>query len=354
MTICFFGMYAPRYSRNWVLLKGFRQNGVEIIKCNDRSHFLWGFRYWKLLRKFIEVKGWNCDVIFVGFPGQTDVPLAWILGKIFHKAIVFDAFISIYNSLVFDRKNFSEKSWKARLWWFVDWLSCFLADRVILDTNEHIKYFVKTFKIKQEKFIRVFVGTDTDVFRPRRSEMHRNFLVGFHGSYLPLQGIGIIIEAARSLQKRKDIKFSLLGDGIERKKIEEMIGKYHLTNVQLLDPILYEKLPGFISANDIYLGGPFGNNSKSKMVIPNKVYEAMAMGKPVIIGSSPATKELFSDQVHCLLVEQNNPKQLVRAVLALQRNKELRVKIASGGYNLVISQLTPRLLAEGLAYELDH
>lgn len=349
MKICYFGMYAPTYSRNHILIKGFKQNAVEVLECNDRGNFIWGFRYWKLLNKFILLNCKSCDLIFVGFPGQTDVPLAWILGKIFHKKVVFDAFYSLYCSYVYDRKYFSKNSLKARFWWFIDWISCVLADRVILDTNEHIKYFVKAFGVRKEKFIRVFVGTDTDVFFPRKVKRHKDFQVGFHGSYLPLQGVDIIVETAKLLKNHKDIKFNLLGNGLERKNAEELIKKYKLVNIKLFNFVPYEKLPKFISSNDIYLGGPFGNNLKSKLVIPNKVYEAMATKKATIVGDSPAIRELFKDKIHCYFVQQGNPKILASAILKLKDDILFREKIAEGGYNLVVKTLTPKKIC----YELN-
>ena len=350
MKICYFGMYAPNYSRNHILIKGFKENGVEIVECNVRSHLVWGFRHLKLVKKFIGIKGWNCDLIFVGFPGQTDVPLAWVLGKIFHKKVVFDAFYSLYCSYVYDRKYFSKNSWKAKLWWFIDWISCVLADKVILDTNEHIKYFVKTFGIKKEKFSRVFVGTDTDIFFPRKTQSRQGFSVGFHGSYLPLQGVDIIIETAKLLP---EVIFRLLGNGLERKNIEILVHKHQLKNVQFLEQIPYGELAHFISSSDIYLGGPFGGNIKSRLVIPNKVYEAMACKKPVIIGESAATQELFKDKIHCLFITQNNPIDLARGILELKNNNLLREKIAAEGYNLVINNFNPKRIVDNLIHELN-
>jgi len=345
-------MYAANYARNKTLIKGLRQNGVQVVECNVKAHFFWGFRYYHLLKRFLEV-GTKTDIIFVGFPGQTDVPLAWILGKIFHKKVVFDAFISLYNSLVFDRKNFGEKNWRAKFWWFIDWLSCSLADRVILDTNEHIKYFVRTFRLPKKKFIRVLVGTDTDIFFPRKVKPHQGFHVGFHGSYLPLQGVDIIIETAKLLRKYKEIRFNLLGNGLERQKIEGLINKYQLNNVKLFDPVAYEKLPDFMSSNNIYLGGHFGVNVKSRMVIPNKVYEAMATEKATIVGDSNATKELFENNVQCLLVKQGDPKSLATAILKLKKSTLFREKIAIGGYNLISSYLTPKMIAVALLKDLS-
>lgn len=351
MTICFFGMYASNYPRNKTLIKGLKQNGVQIIECNVRSHFLTGLRYYYLSKKFLK-EGKEADIIFVGFPGQTDVPLAWLLGKIFRKPVIFDAFFSLYNSLVFDRKNFEQKDWRARFWWFVDWLSCVLADKVVLDTNEHINYFVKTFGIKREKFIRVFVGTDTDIFYPRKLLKHKNFLVGFHGSYLPLQGVDIIVESARLLQNHKDILFRLLGNGLERKRIENLINKYKLPNIRLLDPVPYGNLPSFISSNDIYLGGHFGSNPKSGLVVANKVFEATATRTTTIVGDSNATRELFKNDINCLLVKQGDPKNLATAILKLKENPVLREKIAIAGYNLIIEKLTPKFIVKELLQSL--
>jgi len=352
MTICYFGMYASGYARNKILIKGFRENSINVIECNNRSHLIFGFRYLKLLQQFISIKGWTCNVIFVGFPGQTDVPLAWFLGKIFNKKVIFDAFISTYNSLVFDRKQFSEDSIRAKLWWFVDWLSCHLTNYIILDTNEHIKYFAKTFGVNKLKFTRVFVGTDTKVFRPGKPHKHKQFLVGFHGSYLPLQGVDVIVETAKLLRKHDDIRFRLLGNGLERKRIEMLINKYQLSNVDLLDPVPYEDLPSFIASNDIYLCGPFGVNAKSSMVIPNKAYEAIAVKIPTIIGESPATKELFINNVNCLLSKQGDPKSLAKAITKLKSDPNLREKIATGGYNLMVGSLTPKLTVRNLAKEI--
>lgn len=348
MKVLFFGMYSPKYSRNHILIKGLKLNGVEVVECNDRSSFIWGFRYLKLLIKYISVKGWNSDIVFVGFPGQTDVPLAWILSKIFHQKLIFDAFISIYNTRVFDRKYIEENSVRAKGYWFIDWVSCYLADKVILDTNAHIDYFVRTFHLHKEKFIRIFVGTDPDLFYPKKMKKHKGFVVGFHGSYLPLQGVPVILDAAKTLGSYDDIRFQLLGDGIERKKCERIVKEHKIRNVSFIDKVPYEKLADFISSCDIYLGGPFGSNAKSKLVIPNKVYEAIACKKAVIVGRSVAMDELFSEEKNCAMVNQDSHDDLAAKILYLKGHKAIRDKLAMSGFRLFISKLTPILLTKSL------
>lgn len=347
MMICYFGMYSADYTRNRILIKGLRENGVGIIECNERRHLLWGLRYYYLLKNYFGNGCQKADVIFVGFPGQTDVPIAWVLAKLFRKRLIFDAFISIYNTQVYDRKYVAENSFKAKLFFFIDWLSCLLADRVILDTNTHIDYFVKTFGIPREKFLRVFVGTDTNVIRPMPMKTHKNFVVGFHGYYLPLQGVPIILEAAK-LIKDKSIVFHLLGSGVEYAKCRDLADSLHLNNTEFFGKIPYEELAGFISNADIYLGGHFSNSLKAGLVIPNKVFEAIAAGKPVIVGESVAMKELFKHGVNCWMVKRGDPQSLTKAITYLKKNPIIRENIAKSGYKLLRSQLSAKKVAHEL------
>lgn len=352
MTICYFGMYARNYSRNRILLKGLSQHKVNVIECNDRSHFLFGLRYLKLISKYVKLKAWDAKVLFVGFPGQTDVPLAWLIGKIFHQKIVFDAFFSLYVSQTFDRKHVTPGSLKSIGYWLVDWLGCFLSDLITLDTNAHINFFVRTFHQSPKKFLRVLVGTDTEIFKPKKLKRHTGVTIGFHGSYLPLQGAPIIIQTAKLLKSRK-FKFMLLGNGIEKAKCERLVKTEKITNVEFLNEVPYEKLPDFIAKTDICLGGPFGASLKSNQVIPNKVYECLAMKKPIIVGQSNALKELLTHKINCYEVGQGSPRKLAAAILDLAKNPKLRAKIASAGYNLAISNLTPKKITIGLVQQFS-
>ena len=77
--------------------------------------------------------------------------LAKLLSK---KMVVWDAFYSIYDSWVFDRKITSQWSLKASYYYLREHLACFFADKVLLDTNAHIDYFVKTLREIKDKFIK--------------------------------------------------------------------------------------------------------------------------------------------------------------------------------------------------------
>lgn len=350
MTVCYFGLYKPDYSRNLIIIKGLRSNGVKVVECNVRRHLLWGLRYWHLWKKFWPFRH-KIDIVIVGFPGHSDVPLAWLLCRMFNKKLVFDAFISLYNTQIDDRRYVKTGTWKAAVCYYLDKVSCQLADLVLLDTQTHIDYFVQTFKLDSRKFTRVFIGSDENLFLPEKNKLDENLLVGYHGSYLPLQGVEYIVRAAAILKNNK-WKFKLVGDGIERAKCEKLSHDLMLTNVEFVDSLPYSGVPEFINSCDISLGGHFGNNKKAGLVIANKVFEAVACARPVIVGDSPAVRELFADGVNCLMVKRGSSQDLAMAIEKLVGNHKLKLKIATGGRKTFLASCTTKVIGKQVKFLL--
>ena len=336
MTICYFGIYRSGYSRSRVLTKGLVANGVTVIECNSR---LVGFaKYIDLIKKHWKIRN-DYETMIVGFPGYQAVILARILTR---KKIIFDAFASLYDSMVLDRKEVGTNSLKSFYFWFLDWLSCRLADKILLDTNEHIKYFSKTFNVKENKFCRIFVGSDDEAVYPvNQRKGSNNFLVHFHGSCIPLQGIDYIIKAA-SLLKDRDIEFNIIGS-----KIKKKFGESRIKNINFLDNVTHEKLKYYMSEADVCLG-VFGNTSKAKRVIPNKVFEGLAVKCPVITAETPAVQELLRNEKNVLFCKNADPKDLAEKILKLKDNKQLGDDISKNGYNLFTNNLIPRIVVKPL------
>jgi len=337
MKILYFGIYNPEYSRNRVLMRGLNTGGIQMFKCNisprDRLPFLKLFlKYWKFRNTY--------DIVLVGFPGQEIVFLAKFLTR---KPLIFDAFTSHYGGYILDRHYWSPQSLRAKYYRFLDKWSCKLADLVLLDTNAHIDFFVKEFGLPKEKFRRIFVGTDSDIFYPRRAEKSDDkFLVHFHGHYIPLQGVKYIIEAAKILEK-ENIAFNLIGRGQtfgEDRKFAERLG---VKSINFMDPVPYDKLPDYISRTDVCLG-IFGDSPKTELVIPNKVFEAMAMAKPVITADTSAIRELFTDKKNIFLCRRADSRNLADAILQLKQNDELRHMISDGAYNLFKSRVSEDII----------
>lgn len=348
MKVLRFGSYDPNYPRNRIIVEGLRKNGVKVIECNDLSE-IW-LRYPNLIRKYTS----KYDVMFVCHPGYTSVPLARILTKLSAKPLIFDAFISLYDTNVFDRKLTKEDSLKSKFYFYLDKFACMLSDVVLLDTNEHINYFHRTFDIDKEKFRRIFIGADDAIFYPREIERKKDtFNITFHGTFIPLQGIQYIVKAAKLLEDHKEIKFELLGSGQTYTKIINLSQKLNAKNIVFQKPVNYEKVPYFIARGDVCLG-IFGDTAKAKRVIPNKVFEILAMKKPLITGASPAIREAgIVNRKNALLVEMANPTAIADGILELKKDKKLRNNIAKRGYELFKKNFIPKIIGRHLKRVLE-
>jgi len=346
MIISLFGIYDKHYSRNRVIINGWLENGVKVMEiCERQGGF---FKYFKLGWQLFKKRS-SFDYLWVAFPGQVCVILAKLLTR---KKIIFDCFTSHYQGLVEDRKVIRRNSVKAKINFWLDKFSCRLADLVILDTNEHIKYFVETFQLPKDKFIRLFVGSDDNVYYPREKSSSDKFLVHWHGHYIPLQGAEIIIEAANILKDNKEIEFKMIGRGQQYQKCRQLADKHHLKNINFMDNISYEQLAEQLAEANLSLG-IFSLSQKASLVIPNKIYEALASARALITEESPAAKELLTNGENVLFCRAGSSDDLASKILELKKDQELRDKIAKAGYQLFDGQLRPKKLIRELITKIN-
>ena len=120
------------YARNSILAKAFESQGVELLYCTS-SYNSYPARFADASFKFLGNVSNDFDAIFIGFLGHPFVP---IISKFARKPILFDAFISIYDTLCFDRKIFSPHSLIGKLSFYLDKKSC-NASNIVLPVIPH-------------------------------------------------------------------------------------------------------------------------------------------------------------------------------------------------------------------------
>jgi glycosyltransferase involved in cell wall biosynthesis len=177
------------------------------------------------------------------------------------------------------------------------------------------------------------------------------FHILFWGNFIPLQGVEYIIRAAKILENDKNIIFTLIGSGQTFNQVKKEADNLKIRNVRFLCKLPVGELPPFISKADVCLG-IFGDTDKAQRVIPNKVYEAIAMAKPVITGDTPAIRELFADRENILLCQTANPNDLAEKILELKDSDTLRNRIARGGYEIFQEYAIPKVIAQKFIAEL--
>jgi len=333
------------YIRNRVLIAAFRRNfDVDVLTPQARGI---AARSAKGLARCLAHRS-DYDLCFVGFYGQL---LATALSMVQHKPLLLDAYVSTYDTLCEDRGRFRPGSLPGRLAFWLDRRSCQVASRILTDTWSDAEYFQRTFSLSADKFDAVYVGCDESLFYPRgaSSSARAGCEIFYYGSFLPLHGTDVILQAAAALRRRPDIRFTIGGDGMGFDDARRNASELALDNVTFAGWIPVERLPDFIARATICLGGHFSNVPKAARVVSTKTFQFVAMGKPTIVGDNAATRELFQPGEHVLAVPMGDPAALAQAIEQLADNSAMRERIAAGGLALYRERLSQDLIAAQLA-----
>ncbi|MFW5821524.1 MAG: glycosyltransferase, partial [Bacteroidota bacterium] len=324
MRILLTGKFDPEYNRTKIIIKGLEDLGVE-LKIMPYT------RKYKLNKKELRMETEKADWIFLPSFTHTDVPF---IRKMTAKPIIFDPLISRYLSKVFDYKAVSRYSPRAYKNFLKDSRSLLRSDIILADTFCHKKYYEEKFSVNPGKIKVLPIGVITKDFYPlqEKPDNLENITVGFYGSFIPLHGIDIIIEAAKELSRYRNINFRILGNGILFREMKDLAEKQKLNNIEFPGYVRYPKLNYEINNFDIALG-IFGSSLKASMVIPNKLFHYAACQVPVISMESDAVKEIFSHNENIHLCSPS-PASLAEAILKLQ-NKDYRKKIARNAGKLI-------------------
>jgi glycosyltransferase involved in cell wall biosynthesis len=332
MRIVVWGTYDLGKPRVRIMLRGLRENGVLVHECHsdvwsgveDKSQLndfmprlralgRWFFSYPKLIWCYLKAP--KHDVVLVPYMGHLDVLLLWPFAKLRGAKLVWDAFLSLYNTIVEDRRLLSAHNPFSKIIWFWEWMACRVSDCIIMDTRAHADYFKQNFNINQSKIVVAFVGAEPEAFPILNKVKVNNTkpVVLFYGQFIPLHGIETIIKAAQ-LAKNESIDWIIIGRGQEETVIRAMLDADPLPRLKWISWVSYVELSNWISCASVCLG-IFGNTDKAGRVIPNKVFQILMSGKPLVTRDSPAMRELIEPgQSGIWLVPPANPLALIEAV----------------------------------------
>lgn len=278
------------------IIKDFARN-VDII-YSEKKNYAW--RIPDIWRKITKKKINNSDVIFVGFEPQFVIPfVGW---KFKGKMVVIDFFISVYDTLICDRKKFRDGGIVAKLSRWMDITTIKNVVHIVTDTKAHAKYFETEFEGEKKKFETIYLEADSQIYYPRPqnkpADIKDKFVVLYFGSILPLQGVDIVLGAIREFKNRDDIYFDIIGP------IPDKYNKPIQNNVHYTEWLPQTELAEHIANADLCLAGHFhGTIGKANRTIPGKAYIYEMMNKKMILGDSEANHELFkADDRHFFVV----------------------------------------------------
>ena len=313
--ILWWGRSDLNYSRNILIRKLILELGYQIVYFHPKISFL------SRIEAFFRIN-FIPSLVWVPCFRHRDFNNAYIWAKQKKVPIIFDPLISSWDKKINERNLYPIKSKKSENLkkWEADLFK--KADFVIADTEAHLNFFSNIFKIPKNKFRVINVGVEENLFKPKKKKIKKIKEVLFYGSFLELHGIDVIINAAKQC-KNRNIKWTLLGN-YQRIKFPNKID-----NIFFEDAIAYIDLPERINKADILLG-IFGDSKKASCVIPNKVFQSISCGKPVITRISNAYPDkIIEENFGIFFITPNNSKELAQLVCKLCANEKL---IAQAGY----------------------
>jgi len=333
-----------------VLVTGLRQNGVRVIEMRTRPKRHTLSRWVRLLGQYARA-GERCDAILVPEFCHKDVLLGAAIGAFQGTTVVFDPLVSKYETKVVDRADAGLYSTGAYTSRAIDRLSLSLPELVLADTETHAAHF-RSFAVPGQRVRVVPVGYDDSLFRPAPPPADGPFRVLFYGSYVPLHGAVTIVRAAAVLCGATNMQFEMIGGGQTFDAAKCAASDLCADNITFTPRVAPEELPLRIARAHVCLG-IFGTSAKVRRVVPNKVYQCMGVGRPVVTADTPAMREYFTGDDNVVLVPSGNADALAEALARLADDAPGRDEMGRRALRAVQKRFVPRVLAGELLAAIE-
>ena len=185
-------------------------------------------------------------------------------------------------------------------------------------------------------------------WREKNNFRKEDFILLYAGIIGYAQGLEVILNAADGLRKHYHIKFVLLGTGPEKKRLVEMKEKLKLTNVFFLDNVAKTEMPEILYSIDAAII-PLKKLELFKGAVPSKIFEALAMKKPILLGVEGEAKTIFIDKGKCgLAFTPEDDQMLSEKVAILAENEMLRRELGENGFAYVDQYFNRGLIVDDL------
>lgn len=168
---------------------------------------------------------------------------------------------------------------------------------------------------------------------PISIDVKDKFVISYIGSIGMAHGLSIVVEAAELLKKdatQKDILFLIVGSGAEREILKNRIENKKLENVLLFSTVPKEHVKSILAASNASLVH-LRNKALFQQVIPSKIFEAMAMGLPILLGVDGESREIVVSSGSGIFFEPENAADLLVAIEKLRRDEKAYQKMSSNG-----------------------
>ena len=335
-AVCYLGAFDEGYARNRIIRAGLEAQGWQVSMAplptglNTR-------RALPLLWRTMRHEARSCDALIVAEGNQALAPLAVGLGRLLSKPVIVDYVVGLYESRVLDNNKAKPSAWRGRAYRALDAWNMATAAGVLTDTDAHRQQAITTIGRAARRLVVLPVGVDPAWLAPAPApEKTPNdpLLVQFFGSFTPFHGTEVILRALSWLNTDPRFRFEMIGRGPMYSAAVKRAKLLGLRNLTFIDPPDTADLIRMVRRADICLG-VFARRDKTGVVVPHRVLECMALGKPVVTADSEALHEMLTPGEDLMTVPPSNPGVLANALRRLADQPDLRARLAVTGARTV-------------------
>jgi glycosyltransferase involved in cell wall biosynthesis len=180
-----------------------------------------------------------------------------------------------------------------------------------------------------------------------------DFILLYAGNLGHAQGLEVVLNAATLLVENEQIKFVFVGDGPERKELEQQKERLNLQQVFFFDTVKKREMPALIATSNAAVI-PLKKLPLFEGAIPSKIFENLAMKKPILLGVEGEANELFIQQGKAgLEFEPENDRELADQILKLYESPILQKELGEYGYEYVATHFSRQKIADEFWEQLN-
>jgi glycosyltransferase involved in cell wall biosynthesis len=220
------------------------------------------------------------------------------------------------------------------------------SQHIVVVTPAFKDHLIKYWKVPAEKISVVQNGVETELFRPgnpdqdlrKRWDAEGKFVVCYIGTMGWAHGLDSLVHAAKLL-RNSPVVFVLVGEGADKERIVDLAKAKDLNNIRVLGQQPRDQIPNYIASSDACLV-LLKKTDVFKTVIPTKMLEFMACGRPVILGVEGQARDILNEAQAGVSIEPEDPADLAEAVVFLAKDAEERKILGNNGRDYILKTLS--------------
>jgi len=338
-----------RFNVVWVRMPHYEQ-------AHSKSRIIGWFLFSRRIRKLAKIVPDSPDVIVCSSPSLLSFFGAKSLARRFSARLVFEV-RDIWPMTLMDIGGYSPRHPFIRFLQWVEDRAYRDSDRVVSNLKNAVEHMVEL-GMEKEKFSWIPNGFSLEEVSQnaplndsaKKKIPQDKFLIGYTGTLGVANSLYTLIDAAERLRDFPEIAFILVGDGKEKATLQKRVLEKGLVNVHFINPIPKVEIQAMLSQFD----GCYIGLSKDPLfrfgVSPNKLFDYLYSGKPIIYGIESGNYKPVEDAGAGFQIPSEDAKQLEDAVLKLYRMEDSeRAQMGANGRKVALEQYEYGQLAENLA-----